>query len=94
MTKNQKKAVAFLRENPNATSADVAQHLGIHGVSAYNLLRPLVDQGLVSRHLDTSQWDAKPTYKLIRIPRDIDHVLAWSQEIGHPFGILAAQVMA
>ena len=96
MTDNQEKALAFLRDHPNSRTGDIALHLGIHSVGAYHMLKPLVERGLVERIDDdtVSKWDGKHTYKLARKRRETNDVLAWSRKIGHPFGILAAQVMA
>lgn len=96
MTENQRKILVFLREHPHARTAEIAQHLGVPNISAYHTLKPLVDRGLLTRVVGDAvdRHGGRHTYKLAPKRRETKEVLAWSRKIGHPFGILAAQVMA
>lgn len=96
MTENQTRILDLLRNNPGIGITEIAERLGIYRTTANTTIKSLQRLELVERY--EQRVDANGvrfwTYALDSRTRQLEHVLTRSQRIGHPFGILAAQVMA
>lgn len=92
----QVKIIQYLQMHPYSRCGDVAVALGITRTRMHGILVEMERSGMVSRTAagDGNRRLGKYVYSAIRSPIGQDNILVRARHIGHPFGILAAQVMA
>lgn len=83
----------YVRTHPECTATDVGQHIGASRNRASSLLSCLRRRGLVvASPVPGSQ--RRIVFTAIEPVREPDEIIERARQIGHPFGIVAAQVMA
>lgn len=90
------RVIDYITSNPGARSLEVASELGVPQASIVKTLWRLEKAGQLKTRR-TGNHNPKRQVKLYYVqhePRSEADVLSIARQIGHPFGIVAAQVMA
>jgi Predicted transcriptional regulators len=93
LSTNASKALAYLKENPNSSATDIGVHLGTTRNNAMSILYGLERKGFVASSIRDGA--IRPVvFRALDMTDPTTALFDRARQLGGPFGILMAQVMA